>query len=191
MTPEPQPDIFEQLRRDTIGRIDQHGYTAIVVGTGDCAVPGCTCGPSPCPYAYSLGFCEHGHPEIVTFGLTLSAVNAVMNPVFEAVRAGTPLAVGRQHRHEPYGRREKAISLVPVPDLWLRRDPGRIGAWIEIFGSPLPEMVQVCWSDRRGRLPWESGCDPTVIAAQPLLADDPLRYPTPPRNRARHRTSPR
>ncbi len=185
MTRDQTPDVFEQVLLDTIGRIERFGYTAAVIGTGECSVPGCNCSAEPYPYSYSLGFCDFDHPEVVSFGLTLQNVNELMNPVFEAVRAGAPLEVGQEHRHHlPCGA---VISLVPVPDLWVRRDPGRIGGWLQLFGPALPEFVQICWADRDGNLPWEPDCDPAVAAAQPLLADDPLRYPKPPRNQGRHR----
>ncbi len=133
MTIERTPDIYDQLRRDAIERIERHGYTTMVVGTGECAVPGCTCRPEPYPYAYSLGVCEYDHPELVTFGLPLRAINAVMDPVVDALRSGAPLAIGPEHRHE--FDRGLVISLVPVPELWVRRDPGRIRAWIAAIGT--------------------------------------------------------
>lgn len=185
MTTEPTPEYWEREHQQTLDRIERYGYTAMVIGTGECSVPGCDCRPEPYPYAYSLGFCGFDHPELVTLGLPLSAVNAVMDPIMAAARAGEPLAVGRDQRHELAGG-GPVVSLVPVPDLWVRRDPGRIGAWIDVFGPPLPSFVQLCWADRDGHLPWDERCDPAVAAAQPLLDDDPIRYPKPPRNRARH-----
>jgi hypothetical protein len=185
MSVNPGPDFFEQQRRDTIDRIHRYGYTAMVVGTGQCSVPGCDCRPEPYPYAYSLGFSEHDQPEIVTFGLPLAHVNELMDPLFDAVEDGHPTAIGREHRHDLGGG--LVVSLVAVPDLWVRRDPGRIGAWIDVFGPPLPSFVQACWGDRHGRLPWDDGCIPAVAAAQPILADDPIRYPTPTRSCSRHR----
>jgi hypothetical protein len=185
MTPEPTSDIFERLHREVIERIERYGYTATVVGSGECSVPGCTCGPEPYPYAYSIGLCEHGHPELVVFGLPRSHVNSAMDPVFAAARGRAPLAVGRQHRHEFEGGR--VLSLVAVPELWARRDPGRIGGWIDVYRSALPPFLQICWADRDGLMPWEPGCDPAVRDLQPLLDDDPLRYPKPPRNSSRPR----
>jgi hypothetical protein len=185
MTAEPTPEFLDQLRADTIDRIERYGYTATVVGTGECSVPGCTCSPEPYPYAYSLGLCEHGHPELVVFGLPLTHVNTVMKPVFEAVRDGSPLAIGREHRHDLGGG--PVVSLLPVPDLWVQRDPGRIGGWFDVYRSAPPPFVQICWADRHGAMPWQPDCDREVSALQPILADDPLRYPRPPRNTARHR----
>lgn len=177
-------DFFDRERSDTIRRIERFGYTAQVVGTGQCSVPGCTCGPEPYPWSYSLGFYEHDHPELVAFGLSLNRVNQIMDPIFAAVRDGRPLAAGREHAHDlPSGDR---IGLVPVPELWARRDPNRIAAWIDVYRTRFPPMLQVVWSDGDGAMPWDPECEPAVRAAQPILADDPLRYPKPPRTTTRH-----
>jgi hypothetical protein len=182
-TPQPDDDLAE-----LVAKIDHHGYTMIVVGTGECSVPGCVCSPEPYPYAYSLGLVEHDHPELVVFGLPLTHVNTVAAPVFEAAAAERPLAVGREHRHHLAAG--PIIALVPVPDLWVRRDPGRIGGWLDVFASTyrrIPPFLQICWADAEGAMPWEPDCHPDVAALQPLLADDPLRYPRPPRNVRRQR----
>lgn len=185
MTLEPAPDIFEQQRAATIDRIRRFGYTANVIGTGECFVPGCGCKPEPYPYAYSLGLCELDQPELVVFGLPLAGVNAAMDPVYAAARDGRPLAVGREHRHDVGNGR--FLSLLAVPELWVRRDPGRIGGWFDIYGGPMPTFVQICWADRDGAMPWEAECASQVTDLQPILADDALRYPRPPRNTARHK----
>ncbi len=182
------PDPYDQLAADARRRIETYGYTMNVVGTGECAVPDCTCGPSRYPFAYSLGLVQYDHPEVVMFGVPRSHVNMLADPVYEAAAAGRPLAVGREHRHVlPAG---PPISLVPVPDRWVRRDLDRIGGWLNVYAETcvrLPSFVQICWPDDDGLMPWEPGCDLQVVAVQPLLADDPLRYPTPPRNVGRHR----
>lgn len=187
MSADPQPDPYDEINADLLANIDRYGYTMIVVGTGECSVPGCTCQPEPYPYAYSLGLIDHDHPELVTFGVPRSHVNTLARPVYEAAAAGRALPIGRQHRHQLEGG--PTISLVPVPELWVRRDPGRIGGWLDVYSASrarLPSFVQICWSDVNGALPWEPECDPDVAALQPILADDPLRYPRPPRNSARH-----
>lgn len=188
MSARPIPEPLDDTVADLVAKIDEYGYAMVVVGTGECSEPGCTCGPSPHPYAYSLGLVDIDHPELVTFGVPVGHVNVLMRPVFDAAERGRPLAIGRAHRHRIDGG--PTISLVPVPELWLRRDPGRVGCWFGVYGGspgPLPPFVQICWSDVTGAMPWEPGCDPGVAARQPILADDPLRIPRPPRNATRHR----
>ncbi len=184
MTPNPAPDPFDEITAATIERIERFGFTATIVGTGECAVPGCTCQPEPYPYAYSLGMCEHDRDEYVVFGVPSAHLDEVLHAICRAAIAGEPPQVGRDYRHTlPAGA---VVSLVAVPDLWVRRDPGRVGSWINLYDAPPPQFIQICWADRDGRLPWESGCDAAVIAAQPILADDALRIPRPPRHRSRH-----
>ena len=189
MPAQPSTDFITHFRARTRERIDQHGYTAMVVGTGECAVPGCDCTPSSYPYAYSIGLCEHDHPELVVFGLDSWHVSAALASVAGAARAGAPLAVGREHRHVFADVHE--YCLIPVPELWARRDPGRIGGWLDMYRSRLPPFLQICWTDHHGRMPWDESCDPEVRALQPILVDDPLRYPRPPRSAARSRSRPR
>jgi hypothetical protein len=56
-----------------------------------------------------------------------------------------------------------------------------------VYRSALPPLLQICWADSDGLMPWEPECDPAVRDLQPLLDDDPLRYPKPPRNSSRPR----
>ena len=177
-------DGLDGLTREAIDRIDRFGFTAAIVGTGDCSVPGCRCEPEPHPFAYSLGMVEHGLDEHVVFGLPSDRVHCVLHPVCKAALSGRPLAVGREHRHELTGG--PIVSLVPVPERWIMRDPGRIGSWYCVYDEPPPPFVQIFWADRDGHMPWEPECALGVARSQPVLADDPIRSPKPPRNRDRH-----
>ncbi len=185
MSSRPSSDFFAQFRAQARERIDRYGYTAIVVGTGECSVPDCRCEPESYPYAYSIGLCERGHPEVVVFGLDRWHVSAALDAVAEAACAGNPLAVGPEHRHVFAGVHE--YCLVPVPELWARRDLGRIGGWIDLYRSALPPLLQICWADEHGTMPWDDACDPGIRAVQPILSDDPIRYPKPPRSTSRQR----
>lgn len=179
-------DSIARFRADVAARIMRYGYTTIVVGTGECSVPGCTCPPSRYPYAYSLGLHRHDHPEIVMFGVPLAGASELAGSVFDAIQDGHPFPIGREFRTPLRDR--LSISLDPVPARWVERDPGRVGQWFAHFGERrMPEFVQVVWSDLRGRMPWDVDADPLVRSMQPLLADDPIRVPEPPRHTTRHR----
>lgn len=179
-------DFFARFRADIAERIVRHGYTLIVVGAGECSVPGCTCPPSPHPYAYSLGLHRYDHPEIVMFGVPFSGADELARSVYDAIADGQPFPTGREFRTPLRDR--LSISLDPVPARWVERDPDRVGQWFAHFGvRRMPEFVQVVWSDLLGRMPWDADADPAVRAMQPLLADDPIRIPAPRRRPARHR----
>ncbi len=184
---------IDWLRLDIERRIKQSGFTMVGIGYGACAVPGCRCDerPSRQPYAYSLGLWQHGHPEIVIFGVPMAHVNEVSSVVYERLLAGDPLAVGRQHRHRIPGG--PLIALEHVPPEWVRRDPDRIAGWLNQFGHRVdrrPTLVQVLWGDCDDLMPWEDGFDPEIAVVQPLLIDDPINVPPRPRpspRRAPHR----
>lgn len=127
---------------------------------------------------------EHRLDEHVVFGLPADRVHCVLHPICNAAIGGQPFAIGREHRHELPGG--PVVALVPVPDRWVERDPGRIGSWFGVYDGPPPRFVQIFWADRFGFMPWEAQCATSVVAAQPVLQDDPIRFPRPPRNRDRH-----
>lgn len=170
-------DPVDRLRVETRSLIDRYGFTKLLIGSGECAVPGCDCGPDPYSYTYTLGMCDHDSPEFVTFGLPRSHVASVVDPVCSTVMKDCQAPIGREHRFALSGG--PTISFVAVPELWFDHDPHRVGAWFDLYAPRTPEFVQICWADEQGHMPWEPGCSPAVAAVQPVLADDPITVPPP------------
>lgn len=170
-------DPVDRLRAEARARIRRYGFTKLIIGTGQCDVPGCDCEPDPYSYAYTLGMCDHASPEFVTFGLPMSHVASVVDPACVTVMDGRQLSIGRDHRVDLPGG--PTISFVAVPDMWVDRDSDRVGAWFDLYAPRTPEFVQICWADEQGYMPWEVGCNPAVAAVQPVLADDPVTVPPP------------
>lgn len=179
-------DEDDQRIAETIARIERFGFTTVTIGTGECDVPGCThTQPEPYTYAFSLGMIEHTLDEYVVFGLPAALVHHVLHAVCQVAIDEQPLAVGYEHRHSLPGG--PIVTLLDVPDQWVQRDLHRVGSWLNVYGaSTLPRFVQIFWADRNGHMPWDDGCDPHLPGAQPILADDPISIPKPPRNRSRH-----
>ena len=79
--------------------------------------------------------------------------------VYDRVLKSAVIAIRRVHATQ-HGR-----FLVSAVDY--RRHPGCAGAL---------EAVQMIWPDKQGWFPFEPGCDPKVVASQPLLvAELPLQ----------------
>jgi hypothetical protein len=175
--PTPPTDPIDRLRAETRARIDRFGFTKLIVGTGECTVPGCDCEPEPHSYTYTLGMCDHGSREFVTFGLSMLQANSVVDTVCENVIRGRGVPIGRDHRVRLAGG--PTVSFVAVPDRWVEVDADRVGSWFDLYAPRFPTFVQVCWSDEAGHMPWEPGCNPAVAAVQPVLADDPVSIPRP------------
>lgn len=151
--------------------IHRFGIAVLSVGSGECSVPGCVCEPEPMPWSYTVGFAERDHPEVVTFGLTPSDANDVLNLVRHceveghAARVGDPAIFG--------GRR---VRFDDVPDEWvLHEEVDPMGRWFAHYGPGRSELVwpgvlQLVWADDRGRFPDEPRCSADVVAAQPFGA---------------------
>ncbi len=173
--PTPPTDPIDRLRAETRARIDRFGFTKLIIGSGECAVPGCDCEREPHPYTYTLGMCDHDSPEFVTFGLTMSESNVIVDTVCENVMRGRTVPIGRDHHiHIGDG---PAVSFLEVPDEWVAHDLDRVGSWFALYAPRFPSFVQICWADENGYMPWEPGCNPAVAALQPILADDPISVP--------------
>lgn len=116
-------------------------------------------------YAYTIGMPDsHGFADIVIFGLTPVAVKGIIDLVVEQLENGVTiplntLVVGLLDNDlrcvfaevdaEEHG------ELFSTASKWYR-------------GRPFA-MVQLVWPDRNGWLPGESGFDPALRLAQPLV----------------------
>lgn len=117
-------------------------------------------------FGFTVGLWHHfGSPEVAIFGLD----SPVRDRYF--ARIGTAAAEGRfvcpdQSEDEILGE----IVVVPRPVLsgWHRHV---FPAVLDFYrGQPVP-VVQLVWPDAAGRWPWDRGCEPDCIAAQPRLWD--------------------
>lgn len=116
-------------------------------------------------YAYSIGVpSTFGFPEIAVFGLTPVAVKGLVDLVLEQIHAGVDIPLG--------------VPLVGLFDNDLRCvfapvDLDEHGALFETarrwHGGARFDMVQLLWPDRSGWLPFESGFDPMLSRAQPVI----------------------
>jgi hypothetical protein len=162
------------------------GFHIVSVGFGRCSVPGCDCPPSAMPWVYTIGLCELGVPELVTIGVDEATSAHFMRVVHQRIVRGQPLA--EDVVHEIDGD-EFRVERVPVA--WLRRDPHRMGMWLNHYQSgrsaiTLPEVSQLVFSDGEGRFLGDPDCAEWLAGAQPRLAADPYSCP-PPGSRAERR----
>ena len=153
------------------------GLAVISVGSGGCFVPGCRCEPEPVPWTYTIGLVERQHPEVVTLGLPPTAGVAVLNWVHDRDAAGARTMPGTIERY-----RGVRIRLVPVPPEWVISEHEPMAQWFAHYGVgraslPPPDVLQLLWADRRGHLPGETGCEPSIAEIQPRLHEHPRWVP--------------
>ena len=163
--------------------VDERRWQLIGVGYGD--------PPSPVPWTYTIGLAEgFGHPELFTVGVCCSPCSgSLLNALGERVAAGERFdmaSAGPVLVRD--GGEDVEVHLRPVEGRAL--DGSWFAMWHRYYGSkpydaPPLSVMQVVLADRRGRYPWEPGCDP-VVAARQQVPDQPASANRAMRRRARH-----
>lgn len=107
-------------------------------------------------FGYTIGLSNHGHPEVVVFGLVPAQARPLLDFVGSHVVRGLGLADGDAFE---FDSRQVSVFDLPNPQmvtLWAAdRDPARISA------------LQLVYADPDGIWPWEPGCS-LPVGSQPL-----------------------
>jgi hypothetical protein len=117
-------------------------------------------------YVFSIGlYLNYGHAELILFGLDPNDACLIINEVRDRVVEGREYFAGDVCADLPLDRK---VCFVEVP-LDAYRDYLGTAIW---FYAKLPRpfpCLQIVWSDRDGRFPWETGCDARLKEYQPVL----------------------
>lgn len=150
--------------------IHQFGHAIMCVGTGECSVPGCRCGPEPVPWSYTIGLTDDRLPELVVFGLDRECAGNMLNWAAALARDERGIESGEIVELDD----ELSIRFDAVPSGWVL-DPAvdPMGRWWAHYapGHPeitAPRVLQCVWPDAAGRWPDDPACDAQVVAAQPV-----------------------
>jgi hypothetical protein len=152
--------------------IERHGFFIQYV-LGD---------PERPPWAYTIGFLEHDHPEAVVIGLDPESAAGLLHELHRRILAGDRPVVGRWEAHEYRGL---PFRLVPIPpDQWLADSDLLLGCVDYYYGvrrefPSEPRAVQLVWADDDRHLPWDDGFATHLRRLQPLLDEDAWSGETP------------
>jgi hypothetical protein len=139
--------------------------------------------PTSPSWAYTIGLLEHGHPELVTIGLSPQSAHGFLAHAFDEAIDGIPLELGRdRHRTWDGSDTDLHVSFVEVPEILWQRPSSLVGTLHAYYGSRggypcTPRVCQLVWPDMDGRLPWEPGFDESLRRYQPLLDQEPWLPP--------------
>lgn len=127
------------------------------------------------PWAYSVGMwvsCQT--PELVLCGLPVENGAGIINAI------GARLADGAEYSSGDVldDICPAPLALRPVESSWRATD-GLLGISNAFYGMVRPPYLQVVWSDRNGRFPWDQGFQPELTRMQPLLWLPVTRTPVP------------
>lgn len=152
MTPEEQHNCIDNKR--TALNIEKYGLSVVMIEASDYL-------PS---FAYSIGLWKKfDHPEIICFGLKVDTLHALINDVAEIIKDGNQIEVGRNYEEIFQNGRAEFIKV----DQRNIRD--YFGAAIEYYGTKDFSALQLVWTDRNDKFPWEPGFEEEFIYKQPLL----------------------
>lgn len=145
---------LDELLESTRRNIKQYGLQVLMI-KGTAYLP---------PFAYSIGLYEtYGHPEIICFGLPTDLSHQISNDVAELIKNGLSFKHGD-------------MSLEVFADSragFLTVDERNVGDYfrhdIAYYGHSNFPALQLVWTDRNDKFPWEDGFEEKFEYDQPLL----------------------
>ncbi len=134
--------------------IEKYGWVALIVEATDYL-------PS---FAYTVGLWKnYNHPELIAFGFTRKTLQAILNIGGELVKDGQILQTGCSYANFFNG------GLVQFIKADQRNLKDYLGYAIWFNQTQEFSALQLVWTDRNGKYPWETGFEEEFIYRQPLL----------------------
>jgi hypothetical protein len=113
------------------------------------------------PFAYTVGLAAKGWPELIVFGLPLDVARQFLNQLGRRLRDGEQLPLDTAMLGVAEGF---PAQLVAVP-----RQASDQYMFATRRRYPDYRALQLVWTDKAGRFPWERAYDPQFKALQPVL----------------------
>jgi hypothetical protein len=144
----------DDLLNNTKLNIKKFGLQVIMVGS-----------TSYCPsFAYSIGLTQtYNHPEIICFGLPNDFGLAIINDIAEIIQKGE--TIDTEKIYSDIFKDSRAAFL----KVDKRNIDDYFGAALNYYGDKSFEALQVIWTDRNNKLPWEDDFEEKFLYKQPLL----------------------
>jgi hypothetical protein len=114
--------------------------------------------------AYTVGLWKnYNHPELIAFGLTTKTLHSILNIGGETIKSGQSLQVGKDYG-DFFNNGQVQFVLVDQRNL---KDYFGYAIWFnETNDFP---ALQLVWTDRNNKYPWETGFEAEFLYRQPLL----------------------
>jgi len=115
-------------------------------------------------FAYHIGLWKtFGHPEIISFGLPIETLNAILNYAGERIKSGKKLKINQDDFD--------ILENLPVQFIAVDKNhfPDYFGycMWFNEYKDFL--AFQLVWTDNKGSFPWQIGFDKRIVSLQPML----------------------
>lgn len=115
-------------------------------------------------FAYSIGLWDKfNHPEIICFGLRIQTLHSIINDVADLVKDGQKIETNKTY----YNIFENSkAEFVQIDN---RNLSDYFGTAIDFYNSNNFPALQLVWTDRNDKFPWETNFEDEFIYKQPLL----------------------
>ena len=134
--------------------IEKYGWSVIMIEATDYL-------PS---FAYSIGLWEKfNHPEIISFGLSLKTLHAIINDAGRLVKSGLIIETRRDYDDFFENGKSQFISIIP------NYVTNYFGYAIDFYNTRDFPALQLTWTDRTNKFPWEPDFEEEFKYRQPLL----------------------
>ena len=144
----------DELLVQTKTNIAKYGLQVIMVSGSDYS-------PS---FAYSIGLFEtYNHPEIICFGLPEKLGHEIINDVADLLKNGEII---KTHTNYDNIFKDSKAEFLFVDD---RNIDDYFGAALNYYDTIKFPALQLVWTDRNDKFPWELGFEEEFIYKQPLL----------------------
>lgn len=156
MTEENNHDCIskDDLLEKTKLNIEKFGIQVIMIASTDYL-------PS---FAYSIGLTKtFNHPEIICFGLSKGLGHQIINDVAEIIKKGEVIEIGKIYSEIFENSRATFLKVDQ------RNIADYFGAALNFYENEEFSALQLIWTDRNDRFPWENNFEEEFLFKQPLL----------------------
>jgi len=153
---EMKEDLSHNCRDDekTASHIEEFGLSVILVEATDYF-------PS---FGYSIGLWKKfHHPEVIMFGLSTKTIHAVINSVGDLIKSGETVELNKQYT-DFFNTGHAEFITVDQTSLG-----DYFGYAIDFYKTRNFPALQLVWTDRNDKFPWESNFEEEFVYKQPLL----------------------
>lgn len=138
----------------TVADIEKFGLSVILIQATDYL-------PS---FAYSIGLWQKfKHPEIICFGLNTKTLHALINDTAEVVKNGHAIETGKNYNDFFEDARSEFIKVDQ------RNLVDYFGTALNYYDNEDFPAIQLIWTDRNDKFPWENDFEEEFEFRQPLL----------------------
>jgi hypothetical protein len=115
-------------------------------------------------FAYTVGLWKsYNHPEIISFGLTTNTLHLILNDAGEMIKSGKTIEVGKNY--DDFFENSNTQFL----NVDIRNTADYFGQAINFYDSNDFPAIQLVWTDRNNKFPWDNNFETEFEFRQPLL----------------------